>query len=152
DRQVDSTGRDHHGHAQGHQDQRCSDAEDVDQAAVQVSVADLDFEEPGCDEEIAEQQEDQHENRPEQPVPQHHPAVHWATPPTIAAMTCSTSTPSWLAISVTIRRSRSTAILWLSRSTSSSSAEMNTTAIPPSESDQTSFWISAFAPTSIPRV
>ena len=44
------------------------------------------------------------------------------------------------------------AILWLSRSTSSSSAEMNSTAMPPSESSTTSRWISALAPTSMPRV
>ena len=40
----------------------------------------------------------------------------------------------------------------LRRSTSSSSAEMNSTAMPSSASSTTSFWISALAPTSMPRV
>ena len=55
-------------------------------------------------------------------------------------------------VSATSARSRSTTILWLSRSTSSSSAEMKSTAIPPSDSSATSRWISALAPTSMPRV
>ena len=41
---------------------------------------------------------------------------------------------------------------WLVRRTSSSSDEMNTQALPSSASDRTSRWISALAPTSMPRV
>ena len=49
-------------------------------------------------------------------------------------------------------RSRSTATLWLRRSTSSSSAEMKSTDMPSSQSETTRRWISVLAPTSMPRV
>ena len=49
-------------------------------------------------------------------------------------------------------RSRSTAIRWLVRRTSSSSDEMKTHDVPSSASSRTSRWTSAFAPMSIPRV
>ncbi len=52
----------------------------------------------------------------------------------------------------TIRPSCRTATRSPTRSTSSSSAEMNTTDRPFSASSPTRFWISTFAPTSMPRV
>ncbi len=48
--------------------------------------------------------------------------------------------------------SRRTAIRSLIRDTSSSSAEMNTTPMPSAARSATSFWICAFAPTSMPLV
>ena len=52
--------------------------------------------------------------------------------------------------SATLARSRSTTTRWLVRTTSSSSEEMKTHALPSSASSSTSFWISALAPTSMP--
>src|SRR5699024_6477534 len=99
-------------------------------------------------------------------------AVHDASPPwadstspgwsVAAAGTASAaamgSTMCWavtsgpLTISPILRWSLSTTIRSLRRTTSSSSEEMNTTETPPSARTATASWISAFAPTSMPRV
>ena len=74
------------------------------------------------------------------------------SPPAIVSTSRSSVASASFSISATTCRSRSTAMRSLSRSTSSSSAEMNSTDMPSSQSDSTSRWISAFAPTSMPRV
>ena len=68
DRQVDAAGRDHQGHADRDQDQRGAEPQDVDQAAVQVALAQFDREEVGGEDQIAEQQYDQRQRGPEQPM------------------------------------------------------------------------------------
>src|SRR5690606_19530905 len=146
DRQVDPAGRDDQRHAQRHQDERCPEPQDVDQAPVQVALAALDGEEAGREDQGDQQQRGQDHDRPEQ-------TAHQVLPPlAMVSMITSLVSSSSLGSSAIMRRSRSTATLWLSRSTSSSSAEMNSTAMPPSDSSATSRWISVLAPTSMPRV
>src|SRR5690606_2257432 len=153
-RQVDAAGGDDHRHAERHHDQRRAEPEDVDQAAVQVAVPDPDGEEAGRDDRVDDQQQEEHRDRPEQPVPgqvREGRDAHDAPFAIVSRSRSGVRVPS-LASSATSARSRSTSTLWDRRSTSSSSAEMNSTPMPSPASDTTSRWISVLAPTSMPRV
>ena len=73
--------------------------------------------------------------------------------PLLAMYSMRSSTPTWPESSSPIsRRSRMTTTRWARRRTSSSSEEMKMTERPAAESSATLRWMSAFAPTSMPRV
>ena len=105
DGEIDPAGRDHERHPDRDEHQRRAEADDVDQAPVQMPAAHVDREEPGRDQEVGEQERDDREQRPDQAMPR-----HAAAPPAIVCSNVSTVTPS-LASSATIRRSRRTSTL-----------------------------------------
>ena len=68
DRQVDAAGGDDQGHPERDEQERRGVAEDVDRGAEQVPVADLDGEEAGRAQRVEQQQDEQGDDGPEQPV------------------------------------------------------------------------------------
>src|SRR5690606_14390230 len=165
DREVDAAGGDDEAHAQGEQERRRAVACDVDELAEKVPVPDGDLEEAGAAQPAGEDEEDEGHDGPEHPVagdvPEQGapgPSVggrgHDSCAPLVAMVSRMDPgvTSSSLATSAMTWRSRSTRIRSLRRTTSSSSEEMKTTDMPSRERSATSFWISALAPMSMPRV
>ena len=155
-------GGDDQRHAQRDQHERRAVAQDVDQAAVEVAVVHA-----RCRRSRRRRRRwpaaaaTSASDRPEQPVA----GALAAARPARAPRSAGCAPLAMICMTVASRRSSSLAQLgdlaavaqhderWLSRSTSSSSAEMNTHRhARPSARSATSRWISALAPTSMPRV
>src|SRR4051812_19394013 len=149
DRQVDAARRDDQRHSQCDKHGGCAVAQDVDEAAVEVAVFDPDGKERRCENDVEAQQCDQCQYRPQQ-LRSGQAAHHRGLPLAIKRVSSETGQPP--SIWAMLCPSRSTAMRSLMRATSSSSAEMNSTAIPSAARSLTSFWIWALAPTSMPRV
>src|SRR5699024_3241559 len=155
--QVDTSGGDHQCHTDRDEQGRRTVAQDVDDTAVEPAVLQRDLEEGGVVGRVCEKQQDQGCHRPEEVVSDDSSRLHEATavscPPWAAMVAMTSSTVASVPLSsATLRRSRSTTTRSDTRITSSSSDEMNSTAIPSAASSATIFWICALAPTSIPRV
>src|SRR5205807_1916670 len=156
---VDPAGCDHERHAGGDDHDRRGILHDVYEAVEQVAVLQLQVEEPRGEEKVEEQDADQRDQGPGEGHRGEPPEarLHRGSASTLSVccamvrmMTCSSI---WSALSFpTMALSRRTAIRSAQRRTSSSSEEMKRTAIPFSLRERMSFWISALAPTSIPRV
>ena len=130
DGEVDAAGGDHERHAERDQHQRRAEAQDVDQAAVEVPVLHARDEEatwPKKRFDRAGARRSRAAARARRRV-----AVMRALRPAIVSTRRSTSTRRRWAARRRRSRSRSTATRWLRRSTSSSSAEMNSTDMPSS--------------------
>src|SRR5690606_6180250 len=137
--------------------ERCAVAQDVDERTVELVALDGHADEARARDRVDD--DEQHERRDRQHEPMGQDLLHAA----LSGLSCwgcssamkatKSSTPMSCEVSSPIlRRSRITTMRWAIRSTSSSSDEMKTTASPCSESSATLRWMSAFAPTSIPRV
>src|SRR5690606_23588498 len=163
DRQVDALGGDDEGHAERDEQQRGAAAQDVDERAAEPAVVDLgDDEAEAGDDDVDDEERGEHDERPHEPleVGVRLPFArcverldHSALPRVTIVSTMRSvvmSDSSWRTSMSS--RSRRTAIRSDRRVTSSSSAEMNRTDMPSSESSATRRWMSAFAPTSMPRV
>ena len=151
DRQVDAAGGDHQRHAERDQHQRGAVAEDVDRGCRRGGR-------PACgarrrrapknrstSSRAARAMSGQTEAT--------EPGAHARAPrPRSCRRACRASaSASFVDLATTAGRAAPRPGR-ASRSTSSSSAEMNSTDMPSSQSDSTSRWISALAPTSMPRV
>src|SRR5699024_9744318 len=154
--QVDTSGGDHQRHTDRDEQGRRTVAQDVDDTAVEPAVLQRDLEERGVVGRVCEKQQDQGGHRPEEVVSDELSRLHEATAvscsPWAAMVAMTSSTVASVPLSsTTLRRSRSTTTRSDTRITSSSSEEMNSTAIPSAASSATIFRICALAPTSIPR-
>src|SRR5699024_6340306 len=178
DREIDACGGDHQGHTGRDHDDRRGGAQDVDEVPHQVPGVRVQRggQVGGILDQVDQNQRDDRQDRPEvltMDEPTEHALgglsdIHEALAFSSMASTFSSpsssdsaamrSTTSWtvtawpLVISAIFCWSRSTTMRSLRRTTSSSSEEMNTTETPVSASRATASWISALAPTSIPRV
>ena len=148
-RDVEPAHRDDQRHAQRHDDERRGAIEDVDDAAVQMAVAPREREERRVEQAARDEQQRQRDRRPEQ-----------ARVASRRFMRCgsrrSVNTPRPRSAprgsSPALARSRSTMMRSETRTTSSISAEMNSTAVPPRASSRISFISSCLAAMSMPRV
>ncbi len=68
DRQVHAAGSDDDGHADREHDRRRAVAQDVDQAAVQVTLPHLHVEEPGDEDEVEQEDQAKHDRGQEEPA------------------------------------------------------------------------------------
>ena len=142
-RQVHAAGGDHQGHANRQEHDGRTVPEDVDQAAVQVAFPVLDGEKTGDEDEIKKQDQQQSQDWEKEPALREifpfegfERIFHDSLPAMAWMMVFSSTSPE---NSATFSRSRNTTTRWLVRSTSSSSEEMNTHALPSSASESTSF-------------
>src|SRR5690606_15192127 len=157
DGEVDAARRDHDHHAERDEHERGAVAQDVDQRAVELVALDRHAHEARAGDRVDD--DERHERRDRQHEAVGEDLLHAALSG-LSGWGCSSamkatrsSTPMSCEVSSPIlRRSRITTMRWAMRMTSSSSEEMKTTARPCSESSATLRWMSALAPTSMPRV